>query len=76
MFSNKKGIFLPVVTCFCCFLKFLINAVLVVSGLMYKMWSFFSNRELHIILNRRKLELCEHSIFSFVDEIVFYQLNN
>ena len=31
----------------------------------------FSNGELHIILKRRNLEICEHSSFLIIDENVF-----
>jgi len=32
----------------------------------------FSNDELHIILKRRNVEICEQSIFLIIDESVFY----
>ena len=31
----------------------------------------FSNDQLYIILKRRNLELCEHSSFLIIDQIVF-----
>jgi len=33
--------------------------------------NFFSNDELHIILTRRNLEICKHTIFLIINEIVF-----
>ena len=35
----------------------------------------FSKEELHIILKRRNFEICEHSIFLIIDEIVLESRN-
>ena len=41
------------------------------TKLLYKSWPSNFFKEFHIILKHRKLEICKHSIFLIIDEIVF-----